>query len=195
MLLSRSWRKWWLVNRRTAYLGDVQSHLTNRTPGSVAGRGKPNENIKIPSTFTPSNFTATGLAPERLKTDSKSTFTVAIQNIIEFTVMSSQPQQQQQLVWLITGTSTGLGHQLTLAALARGDKVIATARARSIGALDDLKAKGADTLELDVIAPLDTLKDVAQKAVEIYGRVDVVVNNADQDEWSYVWYVVLTVID
>ncbi|KAL1725378.1 hypothetical protein EV714DRAFT_221409 [Schizophyllum commune] len=83
-----------------------------------------------------------------------------------------------QLVWVITGTSTGLGRELAKAALARGDKVIATARARSIAKLDDLKVEGADAIELDVTAPLDTLKAAAEKAVAIYGRVDVVVNNA-----------------
>lgn len=83
-----------------------------------------------------------------------------------------------QLVWLITGTSTGLGRDLTLAALERGEKVIATARARSLHLLADLKEKGAETLELDVTAPLDDLKKVADKAVGIYGRVDVLVNNA-----------------
>uniref|UniRef100_A0A0W0GBX8 Uncharacterized protein n=1 Tax=Moniliophthora roreri TaxID=221103 RepID=A0A0W0GBX8_MONRR len=83
-----------------------------------------------------------------------------------------------QLVWLITGTSTGLGRDLTLAALRRGDKVIATARARSISQIDDLKAKGADTLEIDVTLTLDKLQEVAKKAVGIHGRVDVVVNNA-----------------
>ncbi|KAL0574491.1 hypothetical protein V5O48_007466 [Marasmius crinis-equi] len=83
-----------------------------------------------------------------------------------------------QLVWLITGTSTGLGRDLALAALNRGDKVVATARSRSIGQIDDLKAKGAETLELDVTAPLEQLQEVAKKAVSFYGRVDVVVNNA-----------------
>ncbi|KAK7051619.1 hypothetical protein VNI00_004598 [Paramarasmius palmivorus] len=73
---------------------------------------------------------------------------------------------------------TGLGRDLTLAALRRGDKVIATARARSISQLGDLKAKGADTLELDVTAPLEELQAIAKKAVAIHGRIDVVVNNA-----------------
>lgn len=84
----------------------------------------------------------------------------------------------QQLVWLITGTSYGLGRDMTLAALRRGDRVIATARARSFDKLADLKAQGADVLELDVTAPLETLHEVARKAVAIHGRVDVVVNNA-----------------
>jgi NAD(P)-dependent dehydrogenase (short-subunit alcohol dehydrogenase family) len=84
----------------------------------------------------------------------------------------------QQLVWLITGTSTGLGRLLTQAALRRGDKVIATARARSLAQLDDLKAAGADTLELDVTASPEAIHEFAKKAVAIHGRVDVVVNNA-----------------
>ncbi|KAK0205592.1 hypothetical protein DFS33DRAFT_780846 [Desarmillaria ectypa] len=83
-----------------------------------------------------------------------------------------------QLVWLITGTSTGLGRDLALAALERGEKVIATARARSLHLLTNLKEKGAETLELDVTAPLDDLKKIAEKAVGIYGRIDVLVNNA-----------------
>jgi len=74
--------------------------------------------------------------------------------------------------------SSGLGRELTLELLKRGDKVIATGRARSIAKLDALKEKGADTIELDVTAPLDVLHDVAKKAVSIHGRIDVLVNNA-----------------
>jgi len=83
-----------------------------------------------------------------------------------------------QLVWLITGTSSGFGKELSLALLARGDKVISTARARSLPKLTGLKEKGAMTLELDVTAPLSELHAVAAKAVAIYGHIDVVVNNA-----------------
>lgn len=67
---------------------------------------------------------------------------------------------------------------MVLSALSRGDKVIATARACSMSQLDDLKAKGAEAIELDVTAPIETLKSVAAKAVGIYSKVDVVVNNA-----------------
>lgn len=83
-----------------------------------------------------------------------------------------------QLVWLITGTSSGLGRYLTIAALKRGDKVIATARGRSLSKLDDLRTRGADVLELDVTAPLDKLHEIAKKAIAVHGRVDVLVNNA-----------------
>ncbi|EAU80937.1 short chain dehydrogenase [Coprinopsis cinerea okayama7 len=82
------------------------------------------------------------------------------------------------LVWLITGTSSGIGRDLALAALARGDKVIATARGRTVSKLEDLKAKGAEAIELDVTAPLDRLHEIAKAAVGIYGRIDVLVNNA-----------------
>lgn len=84
----------------------------------------------------------------------------------------------KQLVWLITGTSSGLGRDLTIAALNRGDKVIATGRARSLAKLDDLRKRGAAILELDVTSPLDKLQAVAKEAVEIYGHIDVLVNNA-----------------
>ncbi|KAF8339652.1 short-chain oxidoreductase [Cantharellus anzutake] len=81
-----------------------------------------------------------------------------------------------QLVWLITGTTSGLGRDITLAALKRGDKVIATARRPST--IEDLKAAGASILELDVTSPLEKLKKVAEEAHSIYGRIDVVLNNA-----------------
>ncbi|KAF9043869.1 NAD(P)-binding protein [Hymenopellis radicata] len=82
------------------------------------------------------------------------------------------------LAWLITGTSSGIGRELVLAALERGDHVIATARSASLSNLDDLKALGAKVLELDVTAPLDSLHATAQAAADLYGRIDVLVNNA-----------------
>ncbi|KAF8918441.1 NAD-P-binding protein [Mucidula mucida] len=82
------------------------------------------------------------------------------------------------LVWLITGTSSGIGRELTLAALRRGDKVIATTRQRSLPQLDDLHKAGADVLELDVTASLSDLEKCAEKAIAIHGRLDVLVNNA-----------------
>lgn len=67
---------------------------------------------------------------------------------------------------------------MAISALNRGDQVIATARARSLSQLDSLKAKGAEAIELDVTAPLTTLRSIAAKAVHLYGRIDVIVNNA-----------------
>lgn len=74
--------------------------------------------------------------------------------------------------------SSGIGRDLVEAALRRGDKVIATARARSIGKLQVLKDQGAEVLELDVTAPFESLKEVAKRANDLYGHIDVLVNNA-----------------
>ena len=67
---------------------------------------------------------------------------------------------------------------MALAVLERGHKVIATSRARSLPKLAELKERGAEILELDVVAPLSQLQEIAKQAVAIYGKIDVVVNNA-----------------
>ncbi|KAF1325837.1 Dehydrogenase, partial [Globisporangium splendens] len=79
-------------------------------------------------------------------------------------------------VWLITGCSSGLGRELALAALARGDRVIATAR--NVNKLDDLKQRGAAAVSLDVTSSDHVLKQIIADAVAIYGRIDILVNNA-----------------
>lgn len=79
-------------------------------------------------------------------------------------------------VWLITGTSSGLGHELAKAVLGRGDKVVATAR--NVSRITALKELGAATLQLDVTAAQDELDRRAEEAIAIYGRIDVLVNNA-----------------
>jgi len=84
------------------------------------------------------------------------------------------------LVWLITGTSSGIGNELASALLKRGEKVIATGR--RLAALEGLKSEGAEILQLDVTATQDNLDAVAKKAVSLYNRIDVVVNNAGYAE-------------
>lgn len=79
-------------------------------------------------------------------------------------------------VWLISGCSSGFGHQLALEALARGDKVIATARNSS--RLSSLKSAGAEIMELDLTSTASDITDFASKAISIHGQIDVLVNNA-----------------
>ncbi|KAL7268246.1 hypothetical protein RUND412_009144 [Rhizina undulata] len=80
-------------------------------------------------------------------------------------------------VWLITGCSSGFGKELTLEALSRGDKVIATGR--DISRLHDVEAAGAFILKLDVSdAPEDITRVVQVEAMKVYGRIDILVNNA-----------------
>ncbi|PGH13301.1 hypothetical protein AJ79_03715 [Helicocarpus griseus UAMH5409] len=77
------------------------------------------------------------------------------------------------LVWLVTGCSSGFGEEFVHAILARGDHVIATSRN-----VADLKFPGAEVFDLDVTAPQETIDTKILGALEIYGHVDVLVNNA-----------------
>ncbi|KAJ4301947.1 hypothetical protein N0V90_004043 [Kalmusia sp. IMI 367209] len=81
------------------------------------------------------------------------------------------------LRWLVTGCSTGLGETLVRSILARGDKVVATARGDATTRLSSLKAAGAETVSLDVTAPLSDIKATVAKMLE-GGPIDVLVNNA-----------------
>jgi NAD(P)-dependent dehydrogenase (short-subunit alcohol dehydrogenase family) len=81
-------------------------------------------------------------------------------------------------IWFITGSSRGLGRAVAEVALAAGRSVVGTARRTS--ALDDLAERYGDrllTLPLDVTDPAQ-VSDAVGRAVERFGRIDVVVNNA-----------------
>ena len=82
-----------------------------------------------------------------------------------------------QFIWLVTGCSSGLGEQLVLSILRRGDRVIATARG-PVERLEHLQQLGAATLDLDVFAFQADLNEKMQEALKIYGHIDVLVNNA-----------------
>jgi NAD(P)-dependent dehydrogenase (short-subunit alcohol dehydrogenase family) len=80
-------------------------------------------------------------------------------------------------IWLVTGAGRGLGIDLAQKALAAGHAVVATGRKadrvlQAIGAHDNLLA-----VSLDVTDP-DAVIAAAQTAVDRYGRIDVLVNNA-----------------
>lgn len=87
-------------------------------------------------------------------------------------------QQLPPRVWMITGAGRGFGRLFTAAALAAGDRVVATARRPE--SLDDLMAQYQGRL---VVLPLDVTERAAvfatvELAVAAFGRLDVVVNNA-----------------
>jgi NAD(P)-dependent dehydrogenase (short-subunit alcohol dehydrogenase family) len=80
-------------------------------------------------------------------------------------------------VWIITGASRGFGQLIAEGALARGDAVVATARqpktvSEALGASANLLP-----VRLDVADESDA-RTVAAAAVERFGRIDVLVNNA-----------------
>ena len=81
-------------------------------------------------------------------------------------------------VWLITGCSSGLGAALAAAVLARGQRVIATARQpAALGGIAGLYPDTCRALALD-ITDASQVKAVVSEAVSVFGRLDVVVNNA-----------------
>ena len=82
-----------------------------------------------------------------------------------------------QLTWLITGCSSGFGEKFVYEILARGDRVIATAR-RANERLEHLKAAGAFVLDLDVTWPQPQIDDTIRQATDVYSGIDVLVNNA-----------------
>jgi NAD(P)-dependent dehydrogenase (short-subunit alcohol dehydrogenase family) len=76
-------------------------------------------------------------------------------------------------VVLITGCSTGIGRDLAQRLTQAGYKVVATARCAET--LNDLQA--ALKLSLDVTRP-DSVNDAVAHALQQFGRIDVLVNNA-----------------
>ena len=81
--------------------------------------------------------------------------------------------------WFITGSSRGLGRALVRAALAAGDRVVATAR-RPEQLAEFAEAAGDDrllTLALDV-TDKSAVHAAVRDAIDRFGRLDVVINNA-----------------
>ena len=82
-----------------------------------------------------------------------------------------------KMIWFITGAGRGMGVDIAQAALAAGHAVIATGRnteavADAVGEADDLFV-----VQLDITS-LASAEAAMQAAVDRFGRVDVLVNNA-----------------
>ena len=80
-------------------------------------------------------------------------------------------------VWFITGAGRGMGADIARAALAAGHKVVATGRdpdkvAKTLGASAAMLA-----VRLDVTKP-DEAEAAVKAAIERFGRIDVLINNA-----------------
>lgn len=82
------------------------------------------------------------------------------------------------LVWLITGTTSGIGAALVDAVAARGDKVIATGRKAEERLVGKTSSANVVAIDLDVSAPLSEIQAQVKKAIAVFGKIDVVVNNA-----------------
>jgi NAD(P)-dependent dehydrogenase (short-subunit alcohol dehydrogenase family) len=81
-------------------------------------------------------------------------------------------------VWLITGSSRGIGNELAKAVLAAGHRLVATARRpEDLCALADQYGERVRAVALDVTDPASA-RAAVQQTVDAFGRLDVVVNNA-----------------
>jgi len=85
---------------------------------------------------------------------------------------------QSSRTWFITGASTGFGRLLAAELLKRGEQVGATARSQA--QIEDLARKypgKAKAFVLDVTKP-DQIAAAAAQAIQAFGHIDVLVNNA-----------------
>ncbi|WP_414543642.1 oxidoreductase [Nostoc sp. CCY0012] len=100
--------------------------------------------------------------------------------MFELTEKPLSLEKSMSKVYLITGTSTGFGRSLAEAVLERGDKVVLTARKpEQVAQLAQAHSDNAIAVRLDVTKAQDRLAAV-QAAIEQFGRIDVLVNNAGQ---------------
>jgi NAD(P)-dependent dehydrogenase (short-subunit alcohol dehydrogenase family) len=97
---------------------------------------------------------------------------------VTFEHEESNAMRDSVRTWFVTGSSTGFGRLLAEELLKRGERVAVTARDKS--QVDDLEKKYPGTaraLALDVSKP-DEVEAAVSHAIESFGRIDVLVNNA-----------------
>lgn len=89
-------------------------------------------------------------------------------------------------IWFITGASKGFGLELTKQLLSKGHKVAATSRRQA-------NLEGALGAEKDNFLPLEadlinevSVKNAVAKAIQKFGTIDVVVNNAGYGQFGYI---------
>ena len=87
-------------------------------------------------------------------------------------------------VWLITGSGNGLGRDIAEAALAAGDSVVAGARRTE--ELTPLVAQYGDRVKPVKLEVRDetAAKQAVELAVETFGRLDVLINNAGYGQFA-----------
>lgn len=96
--------------------------------------------------------------------------------VILLALISFFTRVMTQLRWMVTGCSSGIGDMMVQSILARGDKVVATARG-DLSRLSSLKELGAEVFSLDVTDSGFDLKAVVAEILAD-GPIDVLVNNA-----------------
>lgn len=85
---------------------------------------------------------------------------------------------KNQKTWFITGASRGFGLEIVNAALAAGDQVVATVRNNG-GELQNQLSQNPNLLLVNMDVTIeDQVQEAVQQAIEKFGKIDVLVNNA-----------------
>ena len=85
---------------------------------------------------------------------------------------------ENQKIWFITGASTGFGKELAKVVIERGDIAVATFRKdEQVDTFNSNDQERQLGVKLDV-TKTDQILTGVQKALDTYGRIDVLVNNA-----------------
>src|ERR1700704_847490 len=89
-------------------------------------------------------------------------------------------------IWLVTGSSRGLGRAIVEAGLAAGNKMLAAAR--DIKSLADFSEQYGDQVKLFAMDVTDeaAAANAVMAAVDVFGSLDVVTNNAGYGNLSSV---------
>lgn len=85
---------------------------------------------------------------------------------------------KKQKVWFVTGASKGFGFEIAKAALAAGDKVVATVRKKPEQLANELNNNPDLHVVLLDVTNEEQAKSAAEQAVNKFGKIDVLVNNA-----------------
>src|SRR5213592_2022850 len=82
-------------------------------------------------------------------------------------------------VWFITGAGSGIGAATARAALKAGNRVVATGRNpdKVRNALRDVATENLAFVQMDVANEAQA-KPAVDAAIKVFGRIDVLVNNA-----------------
>jgi len=84
----------------------------------------------------------------------------------------------KNIIWLITGISSGLGKALAESVIEKGDFVIGTFRLESqVAEFNKKNIKNAKAILLDITNEM-SIQNSIEKIISEYGKIDVLVNNA-----------------